>query len=165
VSGLNVVGAPWGAVQQPDLKQALEQAPVLRTESLGEPARGVNVWERWFVPNPDGKTWDLLQIYFKEYYGPTWLHAVDLGTGEVKKQRLADGHQFYLSGRALGFDGKYYIAIPSRRTWSMGLFVYDPATNTLEDRGEIVPGLGGEVRPLVVGPDERICCWSHRRSA
>jgi len=147
---------PWRAANQPELKQALESAPVLRTESLGEPARGVNVWERWFVPNPDGKTWDLLQIYFKEYYGPTWLYAVDLGTGQVKKQRLPDGHQFYLSGRALGFDGKYYIATPSRRTWSMGLFVYDPATNTLEDRGEIVPGLGGEVRPLAVGPDERI---------
>ncbi len=26
------------------------------------------------------------------------------------KQRLADGRQFCLSGRALGFDGKYYIA-------------------------------------------------------
>ena len=36
------------------------------------------------------------------------------------------------------------------------MFVYDPATNTLEERGEIVPGLGGEVRPLVTGPDGRI---------
>jgi hypothetical protein len=152
----SAAGEPWRAVEQPELKQALEGAPVLRTESLGEPARGVNVWERWMVPNPDGKSWDLLQIYFKEYYGPTWLYAVDLGTGEVKKQRLADGHQFYLSGRALGFDGKFYIATPSRRTWSMDLFVYDPATNTMEERGEIVPGLGGETRPLVVGPDERI---------
>ena len=148
--------ARWPIAEQPELKEALEKAPLLRTESLGEPARGVNVWERWFVPNPDGKSWDLLQIYFKEYYGPTWLCAVDLGTGEVKKQRLPDGHQFYLSGRALGFDGKYYIATPSRRTWSMGLFVYDPATNAVEDRGEIVPGLGGEVRPLAVGPDGRI---------
>src|SRR6266540_738089 len=149
-------GDPWRVIEQPELRQALEKAPVLRAESLGEPARGVNVWERWLVPNPDGQSWDLLQIYFKEYYGPTWLYAVDLGTGVVKKQRLPDGHQFYLSGRALGFDGKYYIATPSRRTWSMGLFVYDPATNTVEDRGEIVPGLGGETRPLVVGPDERI---------
>lgn len=152
----SAAGKPWPANEQPELKEALERAPLLRTESLGEPARGVNVWERWFVPNPDGKSWDLLQIYFKEYYGPTWLCAVDLGTGEVKKQRLADGHQFYLSGRALGFDGKFYIATPSRRTWSMDLFVYDPATNTLEERGEIVPGLGGEVRPLVTGPDGRI---------
>jgi len=149
-------GAPWRASEQPELKEALERASVLRTESLGEPARGVNVWERWFVPNPGGKSWDLLQIYFKEYYGPTWLCAVDLGSGEVKKQRLADGHQFYLSGRALGFDGKFYLVTPSRRTWNMHLFVYDPAANTLEERGEIVQGLGGEVRPLAVGPDGRI---------
>jgi hypothetical protein len=148
--------ATWGFAEQPELKQALEDAPVLQTESLGAPARGVNVWERWLVPNPDGKSWDLLQIYFKEYYGPTWLFAVDLGSGEVKKQRLPDGHQFYLSGRALGFDGKFYIATPSRRTWNMHLFVYDSATNTLEERGEIVQGLGGEVRPLAVGPDGRI---------
>jgi outer membrane protein assembly factor BamB len=149
-------GATWRATEQPELKEALEQAPVLLTESLGEPARGVNVWERWLVPNLDGKSWDLLQIYFKEYYGPTWLCAVDLGSGDVKKQRLPDGHQFYLSGRALGFDGKYYIATPSRKTWSMHLFVYDPTNNTVEERGEIVPGLGGEVRPLALGPDGRI---------
>ena len=150
------VGEPWHAVEQPELKEALERAPALKTESLGAPARGVNVWERWLVPNPDGRTWDVLQVYFKEYYGPTWLYAIDLGTGRVTKQRLADGHQFYLSGRTLGFDGKYYIATPSRKTWSMDLFVYDPATNTVQERGEIVPGLGGEVRPLVTGPDGRI---------
>src|SRR5690349_15845078 len=78
----------WKAVDQPELGQALEKAPILQTESLGEPARGVNVWERWFVPNLDGQSWDLLQIYFKEYYGPTWFHAVDFATGQVKKQRL-----------------------------------------------------------------------------
>jgi hypothetical protein len=150
------VDEPWRAVDQPELKQVLERASVLRTESLGEPARGVNIWERWMVPNPDGKTWDVLQLYFKEYYGPTWLYAFDLGTGQVKRRRLPDGHQFYLSGRALGFDDKYYIATPSRQTWSMDLFVYNPATNTIEQRGEIVAGLGGEVRPLVVGPDGRI---------
>jgi hypothetical protein len=72
---------PWRVVEQPDLKQALEQAPVLRTESLGEPARGVNVWERWFVPNPDGKSWDLLQIYFKE------LHRQRNGAGLVPRRR------------------------------------------------------------------------------
>jgi len=147
---------PWRAAEQPELKQALEKAPLLQTESLGEPARGLNVWERWMVPNPDGKSWDVLEVYFKEYRGPTWLYAFDLGTGEVKRQRLPDDHQFYLSGRALGLDGKYYIATPWYRTWSMDLFVYDPATNTLEERGEIVPGLGGEVRPLAVGPDGRI---------
>jgi len=155
-AGGAAAAGPWRAADQPELKESLEKAPLLQTESLGEPARGVNVWERWLVPNLDGKTWDLLQIYFKEYYGPTWLYAIDLGTGQVRKQRLADGHQFYLSGRALADDGKYYIATPSRKTWSMDLFVYNPAANTVEERGEIVHGLGGEVRPLVAGPDGRI---------
>ncbi|MBM3333726.1 hypothetical protein FJY63_03605, partial [Candidatus Sumerlaeota bacterium] len=46
----------------------------------------------------------------------------------------------------------------------MDLFVYDPATNTLEERGEIVPGLGGETRPLAVGPDGRIYGTGTRRN-
>lgn len=64
---------PWLVVEQPELERALKDAPVLQTESLGEPARGVNVWERWMVPNADGASWDVLQLYFKDYYGPTWL--------------------------------------------------------------------------------------------
>ncbi len=160
VSQCRAADEVWRAAEQPDLKQVLEQAPVLQTESLGEPSRGVNTWEHWLVPNPDGKTWDALQLYFKEYYGPTWLHAIDLGTGQVKKQRLPDKRQFYLSGRALGFDGKYYIATPGPNGrgygWSMFMHVYNPATNTFEERGEIVHDLSGEVRPLAVGPDGRI---------
>jgi len=143
-------------LEQPGLKESLEKAPTLPVESLGEPARGVNVWEHWMVPNPDGQSWDVLQVYFKEYYGPTWLYVFDLGSGQVHKQRLPDGFQFYLSGRALGFDGKYYIATPFRETWNMHMFVYDPETNQVEAQGEIVPGLGGEVRPLAVGPDGKI---------
>ena len=56
-------GEVWRVVEQPELKQALANAPVLQTESLGEPARGVNVWERWMVPNPDGMSWDVLQSW------------------------------------------------------------------------------------------------------
>jgi hypothetical protein len=59
----------WRAVEQPELKEALDKTPVLKVETLGEPARGVNAG---MVPNRDGKSWDLLQIYFKDYYGPTW---------------------------------------------------------------------------------------------
>ena len=38
----------------------------------------------------------------------------------------------------------------------MNLFVYDPATNELEDRGIIVPGLIGERRDIMVGPDGKL---------
>jgi hypothetical protein len=60
---------PWRAVEQPELKQLLEEAPVLPTESLGEPARGVQPWEHWSVPNPDGKSWDVLQWYLEYGWG------------------------------------------------------------------------------------------------
>jgi hypothetical protein len=55
---------PWRIVEQPELGQRLEQVPLLKTESLGEPPRGVNVWKRWMVPNLDGQTWDVLEVYF-----------------------------------------------------------------------------------------------------
>ena len=143
--------ALWRVADQPELRRALDKAPVLHTESLGEPARGVNVWERWLVPNLDGKTWDVLQIYFKEYYGPTWLYAIDLGTGRVKKQRLPDGHQFYLSGRALGFDGKFYIATPSRRTRAAGrdgVAVARVAARREPGTGDTAPEASALARPV-----------------
>jgi hypothetical protein len=69
---------PWRVAEQPELKQALESAALLQTESLGEPSRGVvpyrDTW-RALVPNLDGKTWDMLQWYYKEYHGPTWLYT------------------------------------------------------------------------------------------
>src|SRR5438093_1593087 len=70
---------PWRVAEQPDLKLALEKAPVLQTESLGEPARGTNPWEHDLVPNPDGKSWDVLQWYME--YGPggrQQLYIIDL---------------------------------------------------------------------------------------
>jgi hypothetical protein len=146
-------GEPWRAAEQPELKQALEQAPALPVESLGESSRGVNTWQHWLVPNPDGKSWDVLQLYFKSYYESSWLYAIDLGTGEVKKQRLPDGRQFYLSGTALALDGKFYMTTPAN---GMFMHAYDPATNNFEDRGCIRPNIGGEVRPIVCGPDGRL---------
>ena len=66
-----------------------------------------------------------------------------------------DRRQIHMHGGLLAPDGKYYIVTPD---WSAGmnLFVYDPATNSLEDRGILVPDLVGETRRLVLGPDGRI---------
>ncbi|MHC4404783.1 MAG: hypothetical protein ACYTG0_34470, partial [Planctomycetota bacterium] len=144
--------ADWRPVHQPDLAHQLAQAPTLEPEALAAPARGVTSWTFQLIPNPDGKTYDALQWYFKSYSGPTWLYACDLATGEVKKQRFPDRRQIHMHGGLLAPDGKYYIVTPD---WSAGmnLFVYDPATNLLEDRGILVPNLVGETRQLVLGPD------------
>jgi outer membrane protein assembly factor BamB len=149
-------GPAWKVVEQPDLKARLDQAPALRVEELGVPARSVTPYGPTdYVPNPDGKSHDALLWYYKEYSGPTWLYAIDLGSGQVRKQRFPDRHQIHLAGQSLGPDGKYYIVTPD---WSKGmdLFVYDPATNRLEERGLIVPNLVGERRDLALGPDGKL---------
>jgi len=142
----------WKAVEEPDLKERLARASELKPELLAAPARGVTSWVFHLVPNPDGKTYDALQWYFKSYTESTYLYACDLGTGEVKKQRFPDRRQIHLAGQVLAPDGKLYLVTPD---WNAGmnLFVYDPATNLLEDRGIIVPNLVGEKRDLVLGPD------------
>ncbi|MBN1672294.1 MAG: hypothetical protein JXR37_14740 [Kiritimatiellae bacterium] len=159
----------WSAVEQPDLAKALDEAPELAIEELEAGGRSVVAYKLHFlVPNPDAQTYDVLQAYYKEYQGPTWLYVIDLGTGEVKRHRWPDKRQWHLTGRALGPDGKYYLATPNagygaaaeraRQGLPVGmeLRVYDPATNELEDRGVIVPDLGGEIRPLQCGPDGKI---------
>ncbi len=150
--GDEAVAADWQVVDQPDLKEQLAKAPALKPETLAAPARGVTSWTFQLVPNPDGKTYDALQWYFKSYSGPTWLYACDLATGKVKKQRFPDRRQIHMHGGILAPDGKYYIVTPD---WNAGmnLFVYDPATNLLEDRGIFVPDLVGETRRLVLGSD------------
>jgi hypothetical protein len=152
LGGREAAAAEWKTVDQPDLKEQLAKAPTLEPEKLSAPARGVTSWAFHLVPNPDGKTYDALQWYFKSYTESTWLYACDLGTGEVKKQRFPDRRQIHLAGEMLAPDGRYYLVTPD---WNAGmnLFVYDPATNLLEDRGIIVPNLVGETRRLVLGPD------------
>ncbi|MBM4028972.1 MAG: hypothetical protein FJ280_26780, partial [Planctomycetes bacterium] len=157
------------AVPLPDVKEAPAAAPRLEPEALGVAVRGVLATDAsTLVPNPDGRTYDVLQWYYEDYSGPTWLYAIDLGSGQVKRQRFPDKRSIHLAGAALGPDGKYYLVTPYHyygavreaarlgAPTGMELFVYDPATNTLEARGVIVPGLHGERRPLTLGPDGKL---------
>lgn len=152
---------------QPDLKKQLAEAPLVGPEELATPVKTVTAHQSCpMVPNPDGKTYDVLLWYYREYPGPTWLYAVDLGSRTVSKQAFPLKRQLHIAGQALGLDGKYYISTPYG--WSYGtrqeaaelglatgmeLIVYDPADNTLTNGGVVVPGLFGERRPLTVGPD------------
>jgi hypothetical protein len=148
---------PWPVVDQPELKQSLESAVLLKPESLGEPAHGIQPWEHDIVPNLDGQTWDVLQWYME--YGPggrQQLFIIDMGTGKWKSQSIPGNTPIYTAGRALGFDGKYYIVTLNRQPYSLSLYVYDPASDSLEDRGLLVDWPGGELRPVALGPNGRI---------
>jgi len=166
VGGLFAAAVCEEADMQPGLRKQLEDAPLVEPENLGAVVKTVTSYQSIpLVPNPDGKTYDVLLWYYRGYPGPTWLYAVDLGTGQVHKQEFPLKRQLHIAGQTLGLDGKYYIATPYG--WSYGtrkeaaeqghaagmeLIVYDPATNTLTNRGVVVPGLFGERRPLARGP-------------
>jgi hypothetical protein len=147
--------APWAAKDQPELPSLVEKAKPLEVEQLGIPVTSVRRGELMLVPNPDGKTYDFLQWYFKGYAGPTTVFIGDLATGALKKDGIPDRRQIHICGRVLGPDGKLYIATPD---WQKGMevYVYDPATNGLSCKGVVAPGLAGETRPMCIGTDGMI---------
>lgn len=146
---------PWAAREQPELAALISSARPIEAEQLGIPVTSVRRGELMLVPNPDGKTYDFLQWYFKGYGGPTTVFIGDLATGAVKKDGIPDRRQIHICGRVLGPDGKLYIATPD---WQKGMevYVYDPATNELSCRGVVAPGLAGETRPMCIGTDGMI---------
>lgn len=151
--------AAWDVKEQPDLRARLDAAPTIQPEEVAPGPVSVEAYGTLtLVPNPDRKSYDALYLYYKSYTQDVWLYAFDLGTKQVHKSLFPDRRQIHLAGQTLAPDGKYYFVTPdtSGRTddeGGMNLFVYDPATNKLEDRGVIVKGLKGERRDLMLGPD------------
>jgi len=144
-----------GARSADDLKQRLAQAPALTVEDVCTPVTTTHRGELMWVPNPDGKTYDLLQWYWRGYGGPTQVYIMDLASGEQKQAGIPDRLQIHICGRAIAPDGKLWIATPNWRE-GMYLFTYDPATNEFTNLGMKVPDLSGEKRDLTVAPDGKI---------
>jgi len=144
-----------GARSADDLVQRLAKAPTLTVKDVCTPVTTTHRGELMRVPNPDGKTYDLLQWYWRGYGGPTQVCIMDLATGELKQSTIPDRLQIHICGRAIAPDGKLWIATPN---WHEGmyLFTYDPATNTFTNQGMKVPNLAGEKRDLTVAPDGKI---------
>jgi len=153
---------PWKAVPQPDLQRALDAAPAAKVEILGPAVRSVQPWSTNLVPNPDGKTWDILQWYMKAYRQKTRVYITDLSTGETTLQWFPECEgkvRPESSSWVLHWDGKLYGASPDWSKWRTGgavnIYVYDPAKNRIE-LFKVVPGVGGERHQLLLGPDGKL---------
>ena len=94
-----------------ELAARIAKAPRLRVENLGAPVRAARGGGIEWVPNPDGKTYDLLIRYYNTYWGPHTTVAIDLGTRKVSKHLRP--HALY-SRAAIGPDGKYYSTIATQ---------------------------------------------------
>jgi len=146
----------WRAADQPDLQDRIAKAPELKVEDLGVPVNSVRLGMLLWAPNPDAKTWDLLQIYFPRYGGPNTIVIIDLASGEVRKVETDRGPNFHLCPAVVAPNGKLYISHLDSKLRQQ-ISVYDPAANRFTLNALAMPeDLLGETHPLVLGTDGKV---------
>ncbi len=153
-------GGEWKAAEQPDLAKKIAAAPKLNVENLGAPVKTARMDRLLYAPNPDGKSYDLIQIYFKHYGGPNTIVIMDIGSGEVKQLQIPRSphrYQFHLCPAVLAPNGKLYISITT--SGRRKICIYDPATNNLKiDALEMPDSLRGPSNRMVLGTDGKLYC-------
>jgi len=153
---LTALAAAQSTGAEADLLKQLQAAPALKIEDLAEPVKSVREGMLLWAPNPDGKTWDLLQVYFPRYGGPNTIVAIDLGSGEVKPIQTERGWNFHLCPSVIAPNGKLFISILNSRL-QQKICIYDPATNDLKlDAVKMPEEILGETHPLVLGTDGKL---------
>ncbi len=151
-----LAGEAGPARSDAELDRQLKGAPKLETEDLCEPVRSVRDGMLLRVPNPDGKSWDLLQIYFPQYGGPNTIVIIDLGSGQVKQVQTERGWNFHLCPSVVAPNGRLFISALNNRL-QQKICIYDPATNELTlDAVKMPADILGETHPLVLGTDGKI---------
>lgn len=141
-----------------DVEAAIRNTPKRSVENLLQPVRTITydgddnlIW----APNPDGRTWDVIPIYFEGYGGRNTLSIVDLGSGEVKVENRPPGLNWHLPAYVVAPNGKVYIA--SRKRQRVAIHVYDPAQNELKREAIPTPEhMQGEMHPIVRSQDGMI---------
>lgn len=152
-AALLAAGLWAGCVQadpQTDLRATMDAAPTLTVEKVCAPIKSTRGGHVTLVPNPDGKSYDVLIRYLDTYWGPHTTVIIDLGTGEVKQDVVQSA---LYQASMIGPDGKLY----GHRTGKGGtaIWTYDPATNAMSVLPEVAP-VDGETRPLTIGTDGKI---------
>ena len=155
--------AGWKVIDQPELKGQLDKAPKANVEELAAPIRSVMPWSTHVVPNRDGKTFDILQWYIKEYRQKTRAYIADLGTGQVKLQTFPQTEgtsRVELVLSVLHPNGNMYGCTPDWSKWDnyeggMDVYCYDPDKNEMS-RVCQVPHFGGERVSLELGADGKL---------
>jgi streptogramin lyase len=136
----------------PPLLKRLQEAPVTEVERIPGPARSAVFNNTLLVPNPDGKTYDILLVYFSKYWGPNEIVIIDTATGKIQNIPQAQAMQWHLSPTVFT-EGKLFISTMSEGL-KQQINVYDPATDKLTIQAiDMPPELIGETHPLILGTD------------
>jgi hypothetical protein len=152
--------AAWQVRDQPELGRAIHSTQPIDAPEVSEPMRSTTR-SGWVMHALDRRHEHVhvIQWYFRAYQGPTHGIAINTGTGETRQLTIPDNLQIHMAATEMAEDGRLYIITPwwyQAERKGMNLFVYDPTTMELEDRGVIAPKLGYEHRQLRTGTNGKI---------
>ncbi|NQT54069.1 PQQ-like beta-propeller repeat protein [bacterium] len=125
----------WKPVEQPNLAEELKSAPVLELENVAPPPERCWVGHQpYLVPNPDGKSWDMVFPYYNRYRGEQEVVIHDFGTGKTSKQVLSTRKgDSVLTREAIGFHMQPSYYTNGKLIFEMYgpviFVVYDPAVD------------------------------------
>jgi hypothetical protein len=166
-----VVTTCTGGAAEPanDLKDLLARAPAVTVEDVCQPVQSAVFFPgniTW-VPNPDGRTYDVIIPYERQYGGPASVAVIDLGSGEVQVHSHPRELGWHMVGWVLGRDGRGYLSqLNYTRQLQVEISIYDPATNEMKLKTFATPStLRGETHPIAVGTDGRIYAGGSHPSA
>jgi hypothetical protein len=138
----SAASAKWSPVPQPGLAAALDGAPELTFEEFAEGPSVCVQGPIWWVPNPGGKTWDMVMIYSRSYPGPHEAFIYDPAANELKFGGYPLGENVVSAVRmapnddATLFGGFGPLAKDQTK---VGFYTIDPVTLKGEFLGEVGP--------------------------
>lgn len=87
-----VAPGKWKPVVQPNLAEQIKAASELELGNVAPPPDRCWVGHRpYLVPNPDGKSWDMVYPYYNKYGGVQEAVIHDFGSGQTRRQVLSTG--------------------------------------------------------------------------
>ena len=160
-------GGAWQVAEQPDLADAIKNAKPIEVERLpAVPVRSIRVAGVMWAPSPDGKTCDLIQIYYGQNLRNNWIVVVDFSDDSIKVTKQPEYCNWHLAwGRsaAVTADGRLFTStmaprkVEGKNYYCQHLNMYDPKTNEMRLTVVETPHtLLGETHPLILGTDGKL---------
>jgi len=164
VEASGVSAENWRPVEQTDLAQELDAAETLKLVDIAPAPRRISQGRLpYFCPNPDGKSWDIINPYHKKYLSEGQVFVHDFGSGERKlfKYGTSEGENI-VTPHSTDFHMKssYYLAkkmifVLPTTTHGLVFLVYDPAVNDFVSRTTPFSGRF-DLYALDIGDDNRL---------
>ncbi|HYW79273.1 MAG TPA: hypothetical protein VE890_06825 [Thermoguttaceae bacterium] len=125
----------WQPVAEPNLADQIGGVAELKLTDIAPPPNRCWVGRRpYLVPNPDGRSWDMVYPYYNKYRGVQDVVIHDFGSSRTRKQVLSTGEgDSVLTREGIGFHMKPSFYTEGKLVFEMYgalmFVVYDPAAD------------------------------------